>query len=216
MRHVLSDKIFSKNNRDNKLNHGYILGDLKPSTQIIQIRGTERLISKDEWSKVFEIEVHADAPRGEEQKTNGKLQPSDDPYAKALNVICPRLDRGLNCENKLIKLSDEEILSLFSHFEPTFSNFQSVIVNFLHSPYDKEDVQRLVSEWYFKAEHQNTETIAVFCDKYYEKAENNKWFFSIVNHLDDESKKEWRKKSLEFMLDQEADFDLNGDVNLNT
>ena len=107
-------------------------------------------------------------------------------------------------------------LSSCGHFEPTFSNFQSVIVNFLHSPYEKEDVQRLVSKWYFKAEHQNKETIAVFCDKYYEKAENNKWFFSIVNHLDDKSKKEWRRKAFEYTIDEEADFDINGDIDLNT
>ena len=38
MRHVLSDKIFVVGDeKQNKLNHGYILGDLKPSTQIIQI-----------------------------------------------------------------------------------------------------------------------------------------------------------------------------------
>ena len=46
--------------------------------------------------------------------------------------------------------------------------------------------------------------------------ENNKWFFSIVNHLDDKSKKEWRSRGFQFTLDDEADFDLNGDVNLNT
>ena len=38
-RHVLSDKLFSEKCKEqNKMNHGYILGDLKPSTQIIQIR----------------------------------------------------------------------------------------------------------------------------------------------------------------------------------
>ena len=57
-RHVLSDKIFTTNkndkyNKSNKSNHGFIINDLKPSTQIIQVRGDEKIINRNEWSNLF-------------------------------------------------------------------------------------------------------------------------------------------------------------------
>ena len=53
-RHVLSDKIYNRKGDDKyKPNHGYILDNNKPSTQIITVRGGEPIITKEQWLKVF-------------------------------------------------------------------------------------------------------------------------------------------------------------------
>ena len=57
-RHVLSDKIISLNSKENKQNHGFLV-DAKPSDHIVQIKGDEPIITRDQWKSVFiKNEVH--------------------------------------------------------------------------------------------------------------------------------------------------------------
>ena len=54
-RHVLSGKFYKPGDKNNRDNAGYIINDLKPETQIVTPDGHERLITKDEWIKVFPV-----------------------------------------------------------------------------------------------------------------------------------------------------------------
>ena len=47
-RHVMSDKFFTPGHENNSPNHGFILDGKKPTTQIVQIRGNERIIAQAE------------------------------------------------------------------------------------------------------------------------------------------------------------------------
>lgn len=53
-RHVLSNKIMKSNDPGNKMNAGYLV-NAKPYQHIVQIRGNEPIISKSQWSKLFEL-----------------------------------------------------------------------------------------------------------------------------------------------------------------
>ena len=62
-RHVLTDKIYDKKGGYKyKPNHGTILNGLKPSTQILTVRGNEPIIKKEQWIKVFPPKVREDTP----------------------------------------------------------------------------------------------------------------------------------------------------------
>lgn len=52
-RHSLSNKIFGQGNVGNKNNHGNLLNCAKPSQHIVQIKGDEKEITREEWSKSF-------------------------------------------------------------------------------------------------------------------------------------------------------------------
>ena len=92
----------------------------------------------------------------------------------------------------LIELCDEDIMELLSYFEPTHDNLSGVVANLYHSPFDKDDVLRWINEWYFAVEHNNHDTVEAYVNKYYERVNNNKWFYSIIKHLPDSDRLVWR------------------------
>ena len=84
----------------------------------------------------------------------------------------------------------------------------------------KNKVHELIELWYFKGEHQNKNTIENYLNSYYEKIESsdsrcNKWFFSIVKHIEDEEKRlEWRNKYISKGIDLTATIDMDDDFKL--
>lgn len=196
-RHVLSDKIFSINNEKNKLNHGLILNKKEPNTQIVQIRGSERIIKDDEWKELFTIDTCKKVIKEGTSKTT-----------KSNDINIDNLD-NLEVNNKLIILTEEEIKELLSNFEPTYENFTSIVSNLINSPYEKDVVQQYIEDWYFEGDHQNQNTIELYCNKYYEKIETNKWFFSIIKHINNEDKKkELKHKYSDIIIDEDAKINI--------
>ena len=204
-RHVLSDKIYKVGDEKNKLNHGFICEDLKPSTQIVQVRGNEKVIEENEWKKLFKISEKE--VKKEEKKVERviakKEKETEKGYVDDLNAI-----------DELIVLSSEEMNELLNEFEPTYDNFISVVSNLMHSPYEIDEVKEMIESWYFSGEHQNKNTIEIYCDKYYEKVMNNKWFYSIMKHLTPEAKTKWIDKYGSVGIDVESKIDMNDEFNL--
>lgn len=55
-RHSLSKKYFKRDNKDNRDTTGFIITEPKsPFCQIVQVRGNEKLITKDVWKNIFSI-----------------------------------------------------------------------------------------------------------------------------------------------------------------
>jgi len=222
-RHVLADKIFRRGDDQNKMNHGYIIGNLPPSTQIVQVRGNEPIITKNQWSKLFTIkedpivEKKIKAAVDAKADANGPANAANS-ESKLAAINVPSYDpTDLNAKSEAIILSDQEIQELLSNFEPTYDTFKSIVSNLLHSPYEKNKVQELIESWYFTGEHQNRNTIENYLNSYYEKIESsdsrcNKWFFSIVKHIEDEQKRlEWRNKYISKGIDLTATIDMDDD-----
>lgn len=193
-RHVMSDKIFRVGDEKNKLNHGFILDGKEAVTQIVQIRGNERVITKDQWNVLFEIVEKAEVKDVVPQM---KVKNDIDMYLSDLNV-----------NDGLIILNDNDMESLLKEFEPTYENFTGIVSNLIHSPYDEDQVIRYIERWYFTGEHQNMNTIQLYCDKYYEKVESNKWFYSIVKHMCDEKRNEWKGRFADVGIDEDANINM--------
>ena len=206
-RHVLADKMYTISNKDgkNEAKHGYICEGKKPSTQIVQIRGNERVIVRSEWEKLFTIKK----VKREISKEPEGMKEFDDALKEYLKAsLIGKKNSDLNVNNELIILNDEEMNELLSEFEPTYDVFTKIVSNLMHSPYSEDDVKRLIENWYFKGEHQNKNTIDLYVDKYYEKIENNKWFYSIIKHLPKEKRSFWIDKFIDVGIDVDEKIDL--------
>ena len=79
----------------------------------------------------------------------------------------------------------------------------------MHSPFSRDDVLKWIESWYFSGDHQNKETIKVYCEKYHEITTNNKWFWSVVKHLKTDERNKWRTKGFEISI-EDTDFNLTG------
>ena len=195
-RHVLSDKIYKIGDERNKMNHGTICEKLPPSSQIIQIRGSEPIIGKIEWSSLFELKNDIDSSSVVEEP---KIESSD-----------------LNVEDELIMLSDNELLELLNNFESTYENFTSVVCNILSSPYTSEKLTDLIEKWYFRIRHENVNTIQTYINTYYNQTFSNKWFFSIIKHLNPDEKQKWLNTYAQKSIDLSINIDLNEPFNLSS
>ena len=235
-RHVLADKIYKVGDEQNKLNHGTIIGGKKPSTQIVQIRGNERVIKENEWKQIFTVceneMEEKNAPmelvKKEPKKNNGDKQMDKCPQmdlrfersfeakplcAEAADFI-ERKNDELNANDKLIMLSSDEMDELLNEFEPTYEVFTSIVSNLMHSPYGIDEVKEMVERWYFRAEHQNQNTIEIYCDKYYEQVMNNKWFYSLMKHLEPEARNKWIGKYGSVGIDDTMKIEMDDEFNL--
>ena len=196
-RHVLSDKIYKIGDERNKMNHGTICEKLPPSSQIIQIRGSEPIIGKIEWSSLFELKNDIDSSSSVVEEP--KIESSD-----------------LNVEDELIMLSDNELLELLNNFESTYENFTSVVCNILSSPYTSEKLTDLIEKWYFRIRHENVNTIQTYINTYYNQTFSNKWFFSIIKHLNPDEKQKWLNTYAQKLIDLSINIDLSDPFNLST
>ena len=197
-RHVMSDKIYKVGDEKNKLNHGLICENLKPSTQIVQIRGNEKVIGKKEWGMLFKLK---DDEKVNENKSVDRL-------------IDDISNNDLNVDDKLILLEESDLLELLNQFEPSYENFTSIVCNILSSPYESEFLKSVIEKWYFKIHHENTNTIDNYINSYYNKTLNNKWFFSIIKHLPKEERINYIEAFAEESIDQSIEIDLNDSFNL--
>ena len=207
-RHVLSNKIYQtdKNKKgfeQNKANHGFIINNTKPSQQIVQVRGDERIVSKEEWSKVFQIPNLEEKQLKKQLKQQLKKRESKEGIDEVV-----RFDT-LEYIEKLIKLNDDEFDDLFSNFTSDFENLKTIGALLLHSPFEKEVIHDVLDRWYFKMPHQNEWSVDVFVERYYQQEKTNRWFYSVINRIEDEAvREEWRNRYKYYSVDEDARIDL--------
>lgn len=195
-RHVLSDKIYKIGDEKNRMNHGTICEKLPPSSQIVQIRGSEPIINKTAWSALFELK---------------------DDFKPSVTAEEPKIDSNdLNVQDALIMLSDNELSELLNNFESTYENFTSIVCNILSSPYTSEKLTEVIENWYFRNHHENINTIQTYINTYYNQTFTNKWFFSIVKHLSPEKKQYYLDTYAKKSIDLSINIDLSESFNLST
>ena len=191
-RHVLSDKIFKPNNPNNKFNHGFICEDKEPVTQIVQVRGNEPLITKEQWSKIF-------TPKETKKEQTERLKQE----RKQNNFDVEELEYN----DDLIKLSKKELLELLNNFDAEFNVFLNDLAPLYHSPYTKTFLKSVLIKWYSKNEHQHDveQTIASVLDRYYKQEETNRWYFSLIKKLPDDVRDKYKNYDV-----------IDDSVNINT
>ena len=205
-RHVLSDKIYNENDSRNKMNHGFILNGLKPSTQIVQVRGYEKEITEDKWSVLFrEKETKMqERKRIQVEKKETKMQ-----ERKRIQVEKKEKNFDLDSiefEDELIIFDRDEMLKFLSNFDPEFDNLLKTLAPLRYSPYTKEFLKDVLTEWYGQREHTNgvENVVDQILESYRKKENSNKWFFSIVKHLPQDAKEEYLNR-----YTQSIDFTIN-------
>ena len=97
------------------------------------------------------------------------------------------------------------LMSFSGIFEPTHTTLNGLMMLFLHSPFDKERVRDILSRWHNKIEHNKERTLDDYVDKYYQKETNNKWFNSLMKHIEDE-------KIRNYWIDRFKYHDINKEV----
>ena len=185
-RHVLTDKIYNKKGDDKyKPNHGTILDNMKPSTQIITVRGDERIITKQKWIKVFPSIIKEETPS---TKTVRKEQV----HKKEKGFHQYELKDINYNEDNVIILSDDELIELLNNFERHNQNLIHDIAPIYNSPYSKEKLIDIISGWYDMVPHRTPDNISDIVNKYYHYENNNKWLFSLIKKIPNEIKRnEW-------------------------
>ena len=187
-RHVLSDKIFAPGSDQNKLNHGCLIDDESPSRHIIQIRGDEPIVAKSEWMNLFKVPDQREPP-------STRISVEDTMYT------------DLNVRSSLITISDEDLEELLDEFPPSFDNLSKIISNIFHSPFTEEYALEVVNRWWCKADHTHDDTPERY-SKYHERIESNKWFYSIINHLEPSKRSSWAKKFASVSVDEDVHIDF--------
>ena len=222
MRHVLSDKIYAPNDKDNKKTAGSFLDeDTKPSQSIITIRGNEPMIKNEILKKHFnysvklidsdeeidylaQMEYYEDEEEEKPKKKKTKKDNEEEEKPKRSHHKKQTTITDLEFEDELIIFNHDEMITFLNNFDNT--SFNSVLIDLgplWHSPYTKEFLIDCVSEWYLEVEHTQPKSAENVINTYYTKENNNKWFFSLVKKLDQEVKEEYLSKytkSLDFTI----------------
>ena len=179
MRHVLSDKFYNRKNDKNAKTAGSFLDeDSMPSHSIITIHGDEEDI---DYTKLTELFGHGQVI---EEK----------PVAKAPTKTKKHITiDDIEYEDKLIKFTYNDMLTFLRYFDNCFNTLISDLVPLWHSPYDKDFLLEVVQDWYNEVEHSKPEQATDIINRYYEREDTNKWFFSLIKHLPEDIRAQYTK-----------------------
>ena len=178
-RHVLSPKFYRENDPINRDNRGTILHNLKPSTQIAQIRGNEPIIEKSEWIKVFPAK-ECPTNKAKREREERKIQKAE---AKKEKAITKARFTDVEVEEGDINLTKEELLELLSNFEShNYDIFHNINALF-SSPYSKEFLIDVLTEWQQQTEHKSYDDFEAILNKYHKIEHSNRWFFILLSKL---------------------------------
>ena len=197
-RHVLSPKYYGPGDEKNRDNSGYILHGLKPLTQIVQVRGDETKIPREQWEKIFHPK---ETPTNQAKREREERKQAKQNNEKQMKII------DTEFTDKLIIMNKGELLELLDNFESHYNNIMTEVNALFNSPYEKDFLIDVLTEWYNKTTHNTPDNIANIVNLYYKKEESNKWFFTITRRLDPEKRLKYREEY--------AKSSINFDVNIN-
>ena len=175
-RHVLSRKFYKPDDEKNRDNRGVILNGLPPSSQIVQIRGNEPKIERDEWITVFPAK---------ETPTNKAKREREERKVNKVSIDNIELDEDL------IILNDEQLLDLLSNFESHNYDVMHVVNALYSSPYSKEKLIDILTQWQHKTIHRTYDDFTAILNRYYSHEQSNRWFFTLLKKLPEEIRKQY-------------------------
>ena len=202
MRFVLSNKVYGSKDKPDVEAAGNILGERLPHTCTYQVWGGERIVSREEWSKIFTIAVE-EKPKRNTKKT------------RKTNMGCEKKENDFSADQQYVVPVDEDVvLELLNEFEPTHAQLEQIGCSLMHSPFDKETVEGLLKKWYFQegTDHHNLDTVDAYVDKYYERENSNRWLFSIIKKIPDRAKRdEWYREFKNEGIDTDIEINMRDD-----
>lgn len=110
----------------------------------------------------------------------------------------------------VISVDEDVVLELLNEFEPTHAWLEQIGCLLMHSPFDKETVERLLKEWYFQegTDEYNLDTIDAYLDDY-EIEYTNRWLFSIIKKIPDTAKRDiWYNEFISKGIDPDIEINM--------
>ena len=105
-------------------------------------------------------------------------------------------------EEKVIILEDEELIDLLSNFESHNENLVHDIAPLYNSPYSKEKLIEVITQWSELTPHKTKDNIESIVNLYYKYEPTNKYLFSLIKKIPDEAEKEkWYSKFVHEVVD---------------
>ena len=207
MRFVLSNKVYGdpKGEKKDEKTAGYILNERLPHTCTYQVWGGERIVSREEWSKIFTI-AEEEKPKRNIRKTRKALVANE--------VEKPELFAE---KEYVIPVDEEVVLELLNEFEPTHAQLERIGCSLMQSPFDKETVEELLKDWYFQkgTDHHHFDTVDAYLNKYYKREYTNRWLFSIIKKIPDAAERDkWYNEFNNKGIDPDVQINLQDDFTL--
>ena len=209
MRFVLSDKVYRPGDPKNAETAGVILDGKLPHMCTYQVWGGERIVSRAEWSKLFTI-TEDKPPKRNTVKTNVPETTQN------TNIAATETSELYASPDFVIHVGEDVVLELLNEFEPTHAQLENIGCLLMHSPFDKETVERLLKQWYFQdgTDHHNKDTIDAYL-KYYRREYTNRWLFSIIKKIPDVAHRgKWYNEFNNKGIDPDIKIDLEDDFSL--
>ena len=209
MRFVLSDKVYGPGDPKNAETAGNILDGKLPHMCTYQVWGGERIVSRSEWSKLFTI-TEDKPPKRNTVKTNVPDTTHN------TNIAATETSELYASPDFVIPVGEDVVLELLNEFEPTHAQLENIGCLLMHSPFDKETVERLLKQWYFQngTDHHNKDTIDAYL-KYYRREYTNRWLFSIIKKIPDVAHRgKWYNEFNNKGIDPDIKIDLEDDFSL--
>ena len=211
MRFVLSDKVYRPGDPKNAETAGVILDGKLPHMCTYQVWGGERIVSRSEWRKLFTI-AEDKPPKRNTVKTNVPETTHN------TNIAITETSELYASPYFVIPVDEDVVLELLNEFEPTHAQLENIGCLLMHSPFDKETVEKLLKQWYFQdgTDHHNKDTVDAYVNKYYKRENTNRWLFSIIKKIpDDEHRNKWYNEFNNKGIDPDIKIDLEDDFSLN-
>ena len=200
--HVCSNLNYKPGHELNRSTAGSILNNLPKFSQLITPKGDEPLVERDEWIKVFPAKTTKTQQRYEEIE-----QRKTERSRKQMNNI--KID-DIEIKDELIMLDDDEIDELLGNFEPEYNVLSTQLNALFSSPYPNDFVEEHINKWWGQRDHHNGNDAFSKFKMYYKQTYTNQWFFTILKHLPDDLRQQYRQQ----YWHPERSIDL--DVNINT
>lgn len=111
--------------------------------------------------------------------------------------------------NQLIELNKHDLMELLNDIddEPTFNVMEKVAGCIAHSPYDKEFLLNVLTDWYTQAAHEHPDSVNKYINSYYEQEFTNKWFYSLIKHIKDvQVQTAWKNRFKHYAFDESITF----------
>lgn len=196
MRHPLSDKYYNSISKKNKTTAGNILYDEPPQNLILTINGREEEVNNDYLFDEFNLYIddivdntknikQVKSLLSEQVKSSISEQVSEDeepePAKRSHHKKQATID-DLTYEDGLIKFNKDQLIEFINKLEIQ-NNTNGILCDLAPlwcSPFKKEFLIDIISEWYEQEEHDHPENVEHFINTYYHREYNNKWFFSLL------------------------------------
>lgn len=144
------------------------------------------IVGNDDYADLY------DAPPSEPSKPSKPSEPQE-PTKRSHHKKAETI-QDLEITDELIKFTREEMLELLSHFDNCCNTILTTLAPLYQSPYSKDWLIDVVSEWYEEVEHAHPENVQNFIDRYYKQEDTNRWFFCLIGNLDEDTRKEYKDK----------------------